>query len=78
MAGTCLEAALGVFIRQAQNDAQNQVVGPSDELAEQRLALGLRLGKQPARTKRNVGALLDGGDELDGILDGRGEIDIAE
>ena len=53
-----LEAALRIFELQAQGDAQQHIEDSAEELAMQRLALGLGFGAEPARSDGDIRALL--------------------
>jgi hypothetical protein len=71
LAGEGLEAALGVGKGQAHDEAGDDVEAAAEELAVEGLALGLAVALQPAGADGDVRALLDGGKEAFGLLDGR-------
>ena len=73
-----LEAALGVFVREAHDLARDPVEAAAEEAAVERLVDGLALLVEPAGADSDVGAGVEGGKEALGFFDGRGEVGVGE
>ena len=77
-AGEGLEAALRIGKVQPHDDAGDGVEAAAEELAVERLAMGLAAAFKPARADGDVRARGDGGKEPLGLLDGRRQVGVGE
>ncbi len=78
LAGKRLEAALRVAIAESEHDSQAQVEESAIELAQEWLPLGLQFALQPTRSDGDIGAVANGGEQLVGLIDRRGQIGVGE
>jgi len=72
------ESALRVSELKAEGEAEQQVEDAAEELAMQRLALGLGFGAQPAGADGDVGSGFEGGEKFGSFFDGRREVGVGE
>ena len=73
-----LEAALGVFERQAHHAAGNAIEAAAKDLAVERLLNGLAGAIHPAGAYGNVSAGVNGGEKAVGLFHGCGEVGVSE
>src|SRR5580704_2262893 len=73
-----LEAALRVLEVQAESNSQQKIENAPEDLPVNRLPLRLQFGLQPARSDRDIGAVVQSFEKFGKFLDRRGQIGIAE